>query len=40
MKANFDHEKLDVYRESITFVIWVEDSIKHHTKKTEPVDYD
>ncbi len=25
MKANFDHEKLDVYRASIKFVIWVEE---------------
>ena len=25
MKENFDHEKLDVYRESIKFVIWVDE---------------
>ena len=25
MKENFDHEKLDVYRESIKFVVWVDE---------------
>ena len=28
MKANFDHEKLDVYQESIQFVSWVEELLE------------
>ena len=28
MKSNFDHEKLDVYRESIRFVVWVDELLE------------
>ena len=28
MKANFDHEKLDVYNESIRFVVWVDELLE------------
>ena len=33
MKSNFDHEKLDVYRESIRFVVWVDELLESIPEK-------
>jgi hypothetical protein len=38
MKTYFDHEKLDVYRESIVFCSWVGDLLSEITSKAAAKD--